>query len=181
MASFCQYLCKLDDSLEKFLQNDLSSEELSFSTDSSDVCAWFAIYNNSIVGLLDKYGFSEHDKFCLHLSFDELYSNAVIHGNLAGDIASYESRHIPVPVDVESNKNKLINIDFVINDDLFALGISDEGKGPSEDLVCLPNSNECGGRGRYLVKKSVDKFYCDLSLGEYCVSVVKFKSNKDNV
>lgn len=75
------------------------------------------------------------------ISVTECISNAIIHGN-------------------ESNKNKLVHLELLIEDDLLKFIIEDEGSGfdfnDQKDPTSPENIEKIGGRGIFLIKHLSD-------------------------
>lgn len=75
------------------------------------------------------------------ISVTECISNAIIHGN-------------------ESNKNKLVHLELLIEDDLLKFIIEDEGEGfdynEQQDPTSPENIEKIGGRGIFLIKHLTD-------------------------
>lgn len=75
------------------------------------------------------------------ISVTECISNAIIHGN-------------------ESNKNKLVHLELLIEDELLKFIIEDEGSGfdinDQQDPTSPENIEKIGGRGIFLIKHLSD-------------------------
>jgi serine/threonine-protein kinase RsbW len=75
------------------------------------------------------------------ISVTECISNAIIHGN-------------------ESNKNKLVHLELLIEDELLKFIIEDEGEGfafnDQQDPTSPENIEKIGGRGIFLIKHLTD-------------------------
>lgn len=75
------------------------------------------------------------------ISVTECISNAIIHGN-------------------ESNKDKLVHLELLIEDELLKFIIEDEGKGfafnDQQDPTSPENIEKIGGRGIFLIKHLTD-------------------------
>ena len=75
------------------------------------------------------------------ISVTECISNAIIHGN-------------------ESNKNKLVHLELLIEDELLKFIIEDEGQGfdftEQQDPTSPENIEKIGGRGIFLIKHLTD-------------------------
>ncbi|MDI1321514.1 MAG: ATP-binding protein [Algoriphagus sp.] len=75
------------------------------------------------------------------ISVTECISNAIIHGN-------------------ESNKNKLVHLELLIEDELLKFIIEDEGQGfdfnEQQDPTAPENIEKPGGRGIFLIKHLSD-------------------------
>lgn len=75
------------------------------------------------------------------ISVTECISNAIIHGN-------------------ESNKNKLVHLELLIEDELLKFIIEDEGEGfdfnEQQDPTSPENIEKIGGRGIFLIKHLTD-------------------------
>jgi serine/threonine-protein kinase RsbW len=75
------------------------------------------------------------------ISVTECISNAIIHGN-------------------ESNKNKLVHLELLIEDELLKFIIEDEGQGfdfnEQQDPTSPENIEKPGGRGIFLIKHLTD-------------------------
>ncbi len=76
------------------------------------------------------------------ISVTECISNAIIHGN-------------------ESNKNKLVHLELLIEDELLKFIIEDEGQGfdftEQQDPTSPENIEKTGGRGIFLIKHLTDE------------------------
>ncbi|MDF2156407.1 ATP-binding protein [Algoriphagus sp. CAU 1675] len=76
------------------------------------------------------------------ISVTECISNAIIHGN-------------------QSDKNKLVNLELRLEDDLLKFTIEDEGKGFELEALADPtapeNLEKPGGRGIFLIKHLSDE------------------------
>lgn len=75
------------------------------------------------------------------ISVTECISNAIVHGN-------------------ESNKNKLVHLELLIEDELLKFIIEDEGEGfdfnDQQDPTSPENIEKIGGRGIFLIKHLTD-------------------------
>lgn len=78
---------------------------------------------------LKNFGYLDKFLFEYHFVFNELYANAVIHGNKAGSVEDYELRNVPIPINLEKNKNKPIKIDSLITPKFCLLNFKDSGEG----------------------------------------------------
>ena len=95
-----------------------------------------------ILARLDEEGFTQDDRFAVHLAFEEAFANAVKHGN---------------KLDVD----KTVTIDYSITQDRFEIIITDQGKGFDPNALPDPRNEEnlykYGGRGVLLMQSYMDK------------------------
>lgn len=137
------------------LNEDLALKIIKIITDSN---------SNSVRDLFDKnilpcikcFGYSDNQINDLMLVFGEAYSNAIIHGNLAGNKDHYEIRNLTIPENLEHNKNKKVEINVSITNEFVLFSIKDEGKGFNYKKEPRLEDFLEHGRGRYMMNSFSD-------------------------
>jgi len=112
--------------------------------------------------LLDKakkQGFEESDRFAIHLALEEVFVNAVQHGN-------------------QSDPKKKIFVRYSITPDRFEVTIADQGPGFNPDALPDPRNPEnlykSSGRGVLLIRAYMDQVQYSPKGNQ--IHMVKFKS-----
>ena len=87
------------------------------------------------------HGFTEDDVFGIHLALEEAATNAVKHGN-------------------DDDPSKKVSIEYLVNDEVFDITITDQGSGFKPSQVPDPRKDEniykLGGRGLLLMRAYMD-------------------------
>jgi serine/threonine-protein kinase RsbW len=95
----------------------------------------------TLVERAGEYGFSDDDIFGIHLALEEAVTNAVKHGN-SGD------------------SEKKVTIEYIVNDKIFDITVTDQGNGFAPSDVPDPREEEniykSGGRGLLLMRAYMD-------------------------
>ncbi|MBN2052936.1 ATP-binding protein [Candidatus Woesearchaeota archaeon] len=170
---------KKKDVIERIVSLQAPTSCMYFKTDSSSTETYNKIFAEYMSREAKSFGFDDHS---LRLCFAEAYSNAVLHGNKGGEESCYEigSRCIPRPTDIEENRKKLIEIEFLINNQFYFLRITDVGEGVDKSKI-LPGKNgdtlSFSGRGLFIINAHTDCFIFNKQdePKRFSISMVKFK------
>jgi serine/threonine-protein kinase RsbW len=110
---------------------------------------------------LEDGGFSDEDIFATHLALEEAFSNAVNHGNKA-------------------DRDKEIEIKYLVSSDKVEITIADEGEGFDPESVpdprCGENLYRPEGRGLFLIRSYMD--VVEFNAKGNCLHMVRYKGKK---
>lgn len=107
-----------------------------FQMKSSESTAHKRIFENHFQPVLesDEMHYSNKDVYRFRACFEDVFINAIIHGNKGGEKAIYNEKNryrktIPVPKNYRANWKKPICVECAISDKFYILRIIDRGKG----------------------------------------------------
>jgi len=121
-----------------------------------------------------------YDEDALRLCLEESYVNAITHGNQGGCESLYTVRDLPVPANLAENKKKPVEVEFIINENCYALRVTDTGKGFDNSKIQLGKDGNLmapSGRGLFLIQCYSDcmVFTKQDDPQKFSISMVKFK------
>jgi anti-sigma regulatory factor (Ser/Thr protein kinase) len=167
--------------IERLMKSQAHTRCMYFRTDSSSTATYDKIFTDYISLDFKAYAFW-FDDHKAKLCFDEAYTNAVIHGNNAGEDSCYEEEkcNLPRPANLEENRKKPVEIEFIINHDYYALRVTDVGEGLDKSKVQLGKDGDImalSGKGLFLIKSLTDcmVFTKQDNPQKFSISMVKFK------
>ena len=167
--------------IERILKSPADTRCMYFRTDSSNTTTYNKIFTDYISLDLKAYAFW-FDEHKAKLCFVEAYTNAVIHGNQAGQDNCYGDKcNLPRPANLEENRKKPVEIEFIINHDYYALRVTDVGEGFDWSKVQLGKDGDVAafsGNGLRLID-----FFSDCMVftrqdnpKKFSISMVKFRT-----
>jgi len=165
--------------IKRIVKSQAHTKCMYFRTDSSSTTTFDKIFTDCISLDVKAYWFDNYDaKTCI----DESYTNAVLHGNKAGQDNSYggEKGVSPRPANLEENRKKPVEIEFMINNSYYALRVTDVGEGLDKSKVQLGKDGDImasSGRGLFLIESLTDcmVFTKQDNPQKFSISMVKFK------
>jgi len=170
---------KKKDIIKRIMKSQAHTKCMYFRTDSSSTATFDKIFTDYISLDVKAYWFDNYDaKTC----FDESYTNAVLHGNKAGEDKCYEREKgiFPRPANLEENRKKPVEVEFLINHDYYALRVADVGEGLDKSKVRLGKDGDImasSGRGLFLIESLTDcmVFTRQANPQKFSISMVKLK------
>lgn len=169
--------------IERLMKPQANTRCSYFRTDSSSTATYDKIFTDYISLDFKAYAFW-FDDHKAKLCFDEAYTNAVLHGNKAGEDSCYGDKcNLPRPANLEENRKKPVEIEFIINHNYYALRVTDVGEGLDRSKVQLGkdgNIMASSGRGLFLIESLTDcmVFTKQADPQKFSISMVKFKEIK---
>ena len=166
--------------IERLARSKADTKCMYFRTDSSSTNTHHKIFTDYISLDFKAYAFWFDDNKA-KLCFDEAYTNAVLHGNKAGQDSCYGDKcNLPRPANLEENRKKPVEIEFIINHDYYALRVIDVGEGLDKSKVQLGKNGDIlasSGRGLFLIELLTDcmAFTKQDNPQKFSISMVKLK------
>ncbi|MBI2548301.1 ATP-binding protein [Candidatus Woesearchaeota archaeon] len=142
-------------------QLDTGGISLRIDTDSSDYERFQPLFTQHIQPLVEASGYAVDDA---RLLLGEVYVNAVLHGNEAGEILEYRRRGLPIPEHHDENLQKHITVEYLLSPAFYLLRVTDEGEGfditsIQHDLTPEHHLSKSGGTGQVMIFRLSDSFY----------------------